>query len=319
MTTTNNGIITARLSAYNLIDPKAIVRKPGHNPRFDFGEIAELAKSIKFQATEGGVTGGLLQAIIVKRSGPAQFELVDGDRRLTAVEMLLKLYAEGKPEGYDFPEGIAARLANKDQSEITGLIQMFEANTGKPFLPLEEAAAYQKMKEAGMTIEQIGKAVQRAHVHIVATLALVDADESLKAAVADGSVGGTVAKKIATAARGDKKKQAELTEAVKTATKSKDKKAIAAAKQKIEDARQDKAKAAGKTLKIRALTDAQLSALGDKVAKHLASVMKEAKLADDFDLAKWVAEDDKLATAYTFGALQALKAAAGMKEVNMEV
>ena len=316
MTKTTNGIVTARLSAYNMVDPKAVFRKEGHNPRFDFGEIEELAKSIKFQAVSAAVPGGLLNAIIIKRRDATSFELVDGDRRLTAVELLSKWAAEGKPEGYDFPEGIPARLADKNQSEITGLIQMFEANTGKPFLPLEEAAAYKKMRDAGMTIEEIGKAVQRAHVHIVSTLALVDADESLKAAVADGSVGGTTAKKIAVAARGDKKKQAELTADVKAA--GKDKKAQKAAKAKIEATRQAKAESKGKVLKIRALTDDQLSDLWAKMAKHLASVMKQASLPEDHDLVKWVASDDALAAAFTFGVLQALKAAAGVK-VDLEV
>lgn len=314
---TTNGIVTARLSAYNMVDPKAIVRKAGHNPRFDFGEIAELAKSIKFQATECKVPGGLLNAILVKRISPDQFELVDGDRRLTAVETLLKWHAEGKADGYAFEEGIPARLADKGQDEITGLIQMFEANTGKPFLPLEEAAAYKKMQDAGMSIEQIGKAVQRAHVHIVATLALLTAAPELKDAVKSGKVGGTVAKKIATAARGDLKKQAELVNDAIAAGKDAKKKRVVV--QKIEQARADKAAKKGKTLKIRALTDDQLSDLGARVSKHIQALMKEAKLEADADLFAWVKADDKLAVAYTLGALNALKVAAGDKKISLEV
>ena len=118
--TQSNGIITPRLSAYNMVDPKAVFRKPGHNPRFDWGDLDELAKSIKYQAIECAVPGGLLNAIIIKRRDVSSFELVDGDRRLHAVELLLKWHAEGKPEGYDFPEGIPARLAAKDQTEVAG-------------------------------------------------------------------------------------------------------------------------------------------------------------------------------------------------------
>lgn len=316
--TQSNGIITPRLSAYNMVDPKAVFRKPGHNPRFDWGDIGELAKSIKYQAIECYVPGGLLNAIIIKRRDVSSFELVDGDRRLHAVELLLKWHAEGKPEGYDFPDGIPARLAAKDQTEVAGLIQMFEANTGKPFLPLEEAAAYQSLREAGLSIEAICKAVQRAHVHVVKTLALVDADESLKAAVASGEVGGTIAKDIAVAAKGDKAKQKELTQAAVGAGK-KDKKALAKVKAQIEEARQAKAAKAGKVLKIRALTDEQLSGIGAKLAKHLASLMKEAKLPEDQDMMKWVEEDEKLAAAYAFGALQALKVAAGVKDIKLEI
>lgn len=312
MTASKNGIVTARLTAYNMIDPKAVVRKPGHNPRFDFGEINELAKSIKFQATQANVPGGLLNAIIVKRVEADKFELVDGDRRLTAVEQLIKWAEEGKPDGYAFTEGIPARLADKNQDEITGLIQMFEANTGKSFLPLEEAAAYKKMRDAGLTIERICEAVQRAHVHVVATLALIDAAPELKQAVASGKIKGTMAKNIATAARGDLDKQAALVNEAIAAGKDAKKKRVVV--QKVQQARVAKAAAKGKTLKIRALTDDQLSELGAKVAKHLEALIKEVPQGVDPEtLIETIKKDEMLAVVYTFGALQGLKAAAGVK------
>ena len=76
---------------------------------------------------------------------------------------------------------------------------------------------------------------------------------------------------------------------------------------------------AGKTLKIRALSDDQLSSMGAKLAKHLVAVMKEAGIAEDTDLLAWVESDESRAAAYTFGALQALKAAAGVKDIKLEV
>jgi ParB family chromosome partitioning protein len=309
------GIIKARPSAYNLLDPKAIKRRVGFNPRFDFGEIEELAKSIRVQATEHAVPGGLLQPLRVKRSGDG-FELIDGDRRMTAIELLMALAAKGSPDGYSFHEGVPAFTVDKGQDDITSLIQMFESNTGKSFLPLEEAAAYKRMQEAGMTIEQIGKNVQRAHVHIVATLALLDADDSLKEAVKSKKIGGTMAKKIAVGARGDKAKQAELTkEAVEAGSDKKKKRVVLG---KVEQVRAAKAAAKGKTIKMRALNDDQLSEMGEKLSKHLIAVMKEAKMSGEQDLAAWVGGEDSLVVAFTFGALQALKAAAGIK-INLEL
>ncbi len=309
------GIIKARPSAYNLLDPKAIKRREGFNPRFDFGEIKELAKSIRVQATEHAVPGGLLQPLRVKRAGDG-FELIDGDRRMTAIELLMDMAAKGDVDGYSFSEGVPAFTVDKGQDDVTSLIQMFEANTGKAFLPLEEAAAYKRMQEAGMTIEQIGKNVQRAHVHIVATLALLDADDSLKDAVKSKKIGGTMAKKIATAARGNKAKQAELTkEAVEAGSDKKKKRVVLG---KVEQVRAAKAAAKGKTIKMRALNDDQLSEMGEKLAKHLVAVMKEAKVEGDRDLAKWIHADEQLVVAFTFGALQALKAAAGVK-VELEL
>lgn len=314
MSQATNGIVKARPSAYNLIDPRVIVRTKGFNPRFEFGEIEELAKSIKHQATSCGVAGGLLNPVRVKRDGTGSgFILIDGDRRLTAIEHLIGLAAKGSPDGYDFPEGIPAYVVSKDQGEITSLLQMFEANTGKPFMPLEEAAAFKRMRDAGMTIEEISKAVQRAHVHVVATLALLDADSSVQEAVRRGAVGGTMAKKIAVAARGNKAKQAELVkEAVAAGNDKKAKRRVVA---KIEEARIEKAAKHGRTIKMKALTDDQLAEMGAKAAKILEVKIREAGWTSSEDFNAYVekcASDDGLATAYTVGLIAGLRLAAGL-------
>lgn len=299
--------IVKRSSAYN-IDPTTVGRRPGFNPRFDFGEIEELAKSIK--------ANGLLQPLRVKRVAGREdgklFELIDGDRRLTAIELLLK-------KGHELQlEGVPAIIVDKAQDDMTSLFQMFEANTGKPFLPLEEAAAYKRMRDGnpeaglkGLTIKQICERVGRKQVHVVATLALLDADESVKDAVKSGAINSTLAKQIAVHARGDKVKQAELTAQAKAAGKDKGKKA--AVKKSIDDSRRAKAAKTGKTLKMRALSDTELSGLGASVAAAMADLLKNAGKELDFDIRAWVKADDKLALAATFGALEALKAAAGVK------
>lgn len=299
--------VMKRTSAYS-VDPTTITRKPGFNPRFDFGEIEELAKSIK--------ANGLIQPIIIKRLPAADikqlgklFELIDGDRRLTAIEMLIK-------KGETFPEGIAVTIVDRDQDDLTSLIQMFEANTGKNFLPLEEAAAYKRMKDAGLTIAKICAKVGRKQVHVVATLALLDADEDVKTAVKDKSINSTTAKKIAVHARGDKAKQKELLEQAKAVGKDKGKKA--ALDKAIDTSRRAKASAKGRTLKMRALSDSELSDLGSGLASKMADRMKEAGKSLDFDVRAWVVKDESLALAFTFGALEALKAAAGVK-TNLDI
>ena len=62
------------------------------------------------------------------------------------------------------------------------------------------------------------------------------------------------------------------------------------------------------------------------MSRLLAALLRHSRIglemraaAEDFDMAKWVSEDDKLAAAFTFGALQALKVAAGVKDINLEV
>ena len=292
--------IVARTSSYRAF-PESITRRAGWNPRFDFGEIDGLEKSIR--------ANGILNPLRVKRIAGAkpsdehQFELIDGDRRLTAIEQAVK-------HGHTFDEGVPIIIVDKAQDEVTSLVQMFEANSGKVFLPLEEAAAYGRMREAGLTIQDICRHVSRKQVHVVATLALLTADDSVTEAIKDGSVNGTTAKKIAVAARGNKAKQAELVAAAKSAGKDNSKKAVV--KRAIDDVRRAKAASKGKVLKMRALGDDELSALGAGLALSMTSKLADAGKPIDFDVRSWVAQDDALALAFTFGALEALKAAAGV-------
>lgn len=281
------------------IDPTKIVRQDGFNPRFDFGAIEELAQSIK--------ANGLLNAIRVKRLPVPDtkgnlFTLIDGDRRLTAIEALLK-------KGHEFPEGIPAIIVDKAQDDVTSLIQMFEANSGKTFLPLEEAAAYKRMQDAGMTIKQICAAVGRKQVHVTETMNILKADDSVKDAVTDGSIGKTIAKQIAKVAKGDKVKQQEMVAAAKAVGKDSGKRR--ALLKDVEKTRAAKALKTGRVLKIRALSDVELSEIGATMATTLLEVLASAKMDPKDDLLAWVKKDKELAVAYTLGALEALKVAAG--------
>jgi len=298
-------------------DVKVICRRPGFNVRFDFGEIARLAGQIKDEKERDPSSGGLMNDLRVKRitkedpryAKGFRFEIIDGDRRLTAIESLMQ-------EGEVFPVGVPVKIVDKDQSELNDLLQMFIANEGKPFLPLEEAVAYQRMRDAGMTVKEICAAVGRAQVHVVATLALANADESLKLAVAEGRIGKSAAKDIAVNARNDKELQAKLTADAVAAESQGDKSAKRAVRRQIEEAKVTKAIKRGvqRVPKMRALSDEELSQLGKSVADRMPKLIKDAnamKYQEALDV--WVAQDEKLALAFAFGALQALKAAAGLR------
>lgn len=305
--------IVKRSSAFSA-DPYSIGRREGWNPRTDFGEIAELAKSIK--------ANGLLNPLRVKRVAPysggqggalVHFELIDGDRRLSAIELCLK-------EGHAFPEGIPIIIVDKAQTEVDGLIQMFEANTGKPFTAIEEATAYKRMRDAGMTLKEIGKRVGRAMPHVTSILALLDADESVQEAVKEGAIGKMMAKEIAAKAKGDKEKQKELVAAAKAA--GGDKKAKRAVKAKVEKVRVEKAAARGKTIKAKPLGPEALSALGAQVAELCLRKLKDARIEaagkTEEEVVKWLKSDDKIAAAASYGAFLALKAAAGAQDISLD-
>lgn len=306
---TGAGIIGKASGAYNA-DPCTITRRKGWNARFDFGEIKELAKSIR--------ANSVLMPLRVKRlpaGGSACFELVDGDRRLTAIELILK----EDPTFFD-DTGVPIILVDRSQDDFTSLVQMFEANTGKPLLPMEEAAAFKRMADHAIEHESVKKAdvykwvakhVGHSDIYVWETMQLLEASDEVKEAVTSKKIGTTAAKAITIHAKGDKAKQAELVKKAQAAGKDKAKKAEL--KKELDDLKRAKHAKKGRVLKIRALDDAALGALGKKVADDVAKKLAEANKPMDFDIAAWVASDDKLALAYAFGALSALKAAAGQK------
>lgn len=306
--------VLKRSSAYS-IDARTITRRAGWNPRFDFGEIEGLATSL--------LANGMLNPIRVKRIAPTvlddgkgptgaqvfNFELIDGDRRLTAVELLIK---QGK---YDaaFPQGIPAIIVDKAQEDKTSLIQMFEANSGKPFLPLEEAAAYKRMREEfKMTIKEICATVGRRATHVNEMLALLEADQEVQDAVQAGEIGKTEAKRIAKVAQGDKAKQRELAQVAKAANKKSGKGNKGAVRKAIDTAHREAAAKKGRKLKIRALSDGELAAIGSDLAEHLMKLMEAQDIPLETDIvAELVKNDPELIVIYTAGALDALKVAAG--------
>lgn len=285
--------IVKRSSSY-FADPTKITRRQGWNPRIDFGE--DLSDSI--------IQNGVLTPLRVKRVGEG-FELVDGDRRLTGIEAAIK-------KGHSFPEGVPIIIVDKGISDADALVQMIVANEGKAFLPMEEAVAYKKLQDEGMTLDDICKRVGRAHMHVSQILALLVADPALQEAAANGSISKQNAKDIAQHGKGDPEAQKKLVELAKAATNKKARKVLKVA---LDDARRAKAAKKGKVLKARALSDGELSDLGKQMADSLKAKLSAVKpeFSSIKDVEAWVGNDAKLQAAYTYGALMALKAAAGMK------
>lgn len=293
--------VTAALFAK--IDPRTIGRSANFNPRFDFGDIEGLARSIQ---ANGLLIPLRLKPLDVESEGK-RYKLIDGDRRLTAIEFLMK-------EGVDFSAGIDAIIVDKSQDDTTSLFQMFETNTAKAFLPLEKAMAFKTFRDAGLSIEEIERRTGCSDNDVSASLALLEADESLVKAVKEGTVSGGLAKTIATAAKGDKKKQADLTQAAVTAGKDKDKKREVM--RQVDVVRREKAQKRGGNVKMRMLSDVEVSALGTEMSTRVHDIMQSLGLNTDSDLRAWAAADPELYLAFTFGALEALKKTAGL-DINL--
>jgi ParB family chromosome partitioning protein len=315
--------ITKKTTRYNA-DPRRITFRADWNNRFDMGDIRALADGIR-TTLERDPARPFASDMDVKRI-PAgdprakkhDFEVVAGHRRLLATQMLMK-------DGVLFPEGVNINLVAANQSDLDSTIMLFNENNQKPLLPLEEAAAFKRLRDFNMTILQIAKAVGKSDVHVTDTLALLEADQEVQDAIKDGSVGATMGKAIAATARGDKELQKDMLKDAKAA-KGKDASAKAAKARllkKLEAKKQAKAAAKGKVLKLKPIDAVDLSDLGLKMAHLLEAKAKEAKWAYDgkdwaalFELVK---KDEGMAAAFTLGALAACHVVAGTKGIDLDI
>lgn len=179
-----------------LLNPKNIVINVGFNPRIDRGDIAELVKSIK--------RNGVQQPIKVRKAGK-HYELVDGERRLTAV---LKLGLRSIPA-----------LEDKGKRTDEDLLSLaLICNDGKPLAPVEEADAFRRLVKGGWSPRAIAVATGKSLRLVKDRLTLISAHPDVAAAVRSGKLNVGTALAIAKKAKGKGRKQKGL---VKKAGKSK--------------------------------------------------------------------------------------------------
>ncbi|RLP08605.1 ParB/RepB/Spo0J family partition protein [Propionibacterium australiense] len=147
--------------------PVGSVRPNPRQPRqvFSEEELTELSESIK--------EVGLLQPIVVRRSGDEGFELVMGERRLRAHEQA----------GIEL---IPAIVRNTDDS--TMLTDALLENLHRVQLnPLEEAAAYEQlMRDFDITQEQLSVRIKKSRPHISNTIRLLRLPATVQRRVAAG-------------------------------------------------------------------------------------------------------------------------------------
>lgn len=126
------------------LDPRCLTRAPGFNTRYDFGDIAALAADIE--------ANGILEALKVRKEGTAVF-IVNGDRRLTAIELLIRenRWPED-PARPGFPMPVPCTSEGKGISPTDRIFMMLSLNTGKPFNLLEKAYAYNRILEENRDI-----------------------------------------------------------------------------------------------------------------------------------------------------------------------
>lgn len=191
--------IEGRSDVYR-VNPEFIKVQEGWNPRVNFGGEAD--EELKDSIVENGV----LIPIRVKKNGEG-FILVDGERRLRAVKKAIS-------EGNDI-QSVPAIIERKNLSEIDAMVVSLLANTGKPLSPSEEAGAFQKLKNWGISCQDIAKKMGKSVPYVYDRLKLVDASPELKQSIDNKEVTLGAAKEIIDESEGSIEKQNEAVKVVK--------------------------------------------------------------------------------------------------------
>ena len=156
------------LAVYAEVDIKSIAPNP-KQPRTNFDEdaMAELAGSLK--------EIGLMQPIVVRRSGDNKYEIVAGERRWRAAQLA----------GFTTIP-IVIRQTNDDVLLRDALLE----NLHRAQLnPLEEAAAYQQLlNDFGCTQEALADRIKRSRPQISNTIRLLKLPSKVQIRVAAGTI-----------------------------------------------------------------------------------------------------------------------------------
>ncbi|GGL11816.1 chromosome partitioning protein ParB [Sphaerisporangium melleum] len=155
--------------AYFLEIPVAAIIPNPRQPRdiFDEDALRELADSIR--------EVGLLQPIVVRAVGQGRYELIMGERRWRASQLLEMTEIPAIVRGTQDDEMLREALIENLQRE--------QLNA------LEEAAAYrQLLDDFGATHEQLAQRVGRSRSHITNTLRLLNLPGNVQTRVAAGTI-----------------------------------------------------------------------------------------------------------------------------------
>lgn len=134
---------------------------------FDEQALKELADSIREH--------GLIQPLIVVRSGEDQYTLIAGERRWRASQLA----------GLEVVPVVVKDAAPEQMLEMALVENIQRADLN----PLEEALAYKQLaEEFGLTQDQIAQRVGKSRVAVANILRLLKLPEAIKARLADGLI-----------------------------------------------------------------------------------------------------------------------------------
>ncbi len=170
-------ILDTKRGSLMLIDPNNIIVEKNFNEREDYGNLQELADSIKR-------LGQLEPARGYKKHGEEKFILTDGHRRLAAIKLAIK-------QGAKIPY---LALVHGSKNPVDRLYEMAITGLGKkPLEPMEEARIYSRLKNAGEKVEEIAIKSGKSLPHIYSRIQLLDLDSEIQTMISKNEVSPTTA------------------------------------------------------------------------------------------------------------------------------
>ncbi|NCD33033.1 MAG: ParB/RepB/Spo0J family partition protein [Spartobacteria bacterium] len=152
------------VAAATLHVSQALIDRNPWQPRQEFGEEAldDLVRSVQEM--------GILQPLLVRPKGEDRYELIAGERRLTAA----------RRAGMDSVPVIVRHFDDREALEVALVENLQRENLN----PIEEAEGYQQLSEQfGLTQEQIAKRVGKGRATITNTMRLLKLNDGVKAMV----------------------------------------------------------------------------------------------------------------------------------------
>jgi ParB-like chromosome segregation protein Spo0J len=151
--------------------PELIKEEPGQNIRYEFGDIAEQAQSMR----EGGQYEPL--EVFAKRVGGVWvFYIIEGHRRMLSVAYNLE-------RGYDVP--YVEFFISEEPTREERLWKMIVSQNKKHLEPLEAAAALRELYDLGWTNEKIAAQLGKSEVYVRDMIILDKEDPQIKQLIKD--------------------------------------------------------------------------------------------------------------------------------------
>ena len=157
-----------------LVDPRNLIIYDGFNIRHDLGDISSLMQSIQ----EFGLQVPIKAKKII---GKDQYEVVDGHRRMMAINSLIEL-------GVEIPY-VEVSVFSGDENDK--LLSMLITGTGqKPLTEFEQSEGVGRLIDAGQKPETIAKKIGKSTPHIYHLLKIYSLPEKYKNKIRDGYISG---------------------------------------------------------------------------------------------------------------------------------